>query len=153
MGTATGSTRRLRGLLSFPDPVNEVSARLVAAGVLAMSLAAIVLDLRWLTIVIAYGFWARVLTGPTLSPLGQLVTRGVTPQLPFADHPVAGPPKRFAQGVGAVFSTPRSSSPTASANGVRPRWSCRFWPTRPPSSRPSASASAAGCSASSWALA
>lgn len=102
---AARAPERLRGLLSFPDPVNEVSARLVAAGVVVMGLAAIALDLRWLTLVIAYGFWARVLTGPTLSPLGQLVTRVVTPRLPFAARPVPGPPKRFAQGVGVVFST------------------------------------------------
>ncbi len=105
MEAVTSNPQRLRGLFSFPDPVNEVSARLVAAGVVTMGLAAIVLDLRWLTLVIAYGFWARVLTGPTLSPLGQLVTRVVTPRLPFAARPVPGPPKRFAQGIGAVFST------------------------------------------------
>jgi len=45
-----------------------------------------------------------VLTGPTLSPLGQLVTRVLTPRLPFAAKPVAGPPKRFAQGIGVVVS-------------------------------------------------
>ena len=50
---------------------------------------------------LAYGFVARVLTGPTLSPLGQLVTRVLTPRLPFAPKYVAGPPKRFAQGIGA----------------------------------------------------
>ena len=54
---------------------------------------------------IAYGFWARVLTGPTLSPLGQLVTRVITPRLDLASRPVPGPPKRFAQGIGAAFST------------------------------------------------
>ena len=53
---------------------------------------------------LAYGFAARVLTGPTLSPLGQLVTRGVTPRLPFAPKYVPGPPKRFAQGIGATLS-------------------------------------------------
>ncbi len=92
------------GLFSFPDPVNEVSARLVAGGVVAMALTAIVFDLPWLTAVIAYGFVARVLTGPTLSPLGQLVTRVVTPRLDLAPRPVPGPPKRFAQGIGAVLS-------------------------------------------------
>ncbi len=91
-------------LLSFPNPVNEVSARLVAAGVVVMCLLTIVFDLRWATVVIAYGFVARALTGPKLSPLGQLVTRVVTPHLPFAPRPVPGPPKRFAQGIGAVFS-------------------------------------------------
>ncbi|HEX6421593.1 MAG TPA: DUF4395 domain-containing protein [Acidimicrobiales bacterium] len=92
-------------LLSFPDPVNEVSARLVAGGVVAMALATVALDLPWMTAVIAYGFVARVLTGPTLSPLGQLVTRVVAPRLPVAPRPVPGPPKRFAQGIGAAVST------------------------------------------------
>ena len=92
-------------LFSFPNPVNEVSARLVAGGVLLMSLAAIVLGQPWIAAVIAYGFVARVLTGPTLSPLGQLVTRVITPRLGVAPRPVPGPPKRFAQGMGAVFST------------------------------------------------
>ena len=94
----------VRRLFAFPNPVNEVSARLVAGGVLLMGLAAIVFDLKWLTIVLAYGFVARVLTGPRLSPLGQLVTRVVTPRVPFAPKPVAGPPKRFAQGMGAGFT-------------------------------------------------
>src|SRR5579871_641297 len=92
------------GMFRFPDPVNEVSARLVAAGVVAMSLCAIGFDQPWLLAVIAYGFVARVLTGPTLSPLGQLVTRVVTPRLPIAPRPVPGPPKRFAQGMGVAFS-------------------------------------------------
>ena len=91
-------------LFSFPDPVNEVSARLVAGGVVLMSLAAIVLGQPWIAAVIAYGFIARVLTGPTLSPLGQLVTRVVTPRLAVAPRPVPGPPKRFAQAIGAVLS-------------------------------------------------
>lgn len=91
-------------LFSFPNPVNEVSARLVAGGVLLMCAAAIVLDQPWLILVIAYGFLARVLTGPTLSPLGQLVTRVVIPLLGVPAKPVPGPPKRFAQGIGAVMS-------------------------------------------------
>jgi hypothetical protein len=94
----------MRSLFSFPNPVNEVSARLVAAGVVLMSALTIALDLKWMTVVIAYGFVARVLTGPTLSPLGQLVTRVVTPRLGLPARPVPGPPKRFAQGIGAAFS-------------------------------------------------
>ena len=91
-------------LFSFPNPVNEVSARLVAGGVVVMALAAIIFQQPWLIAVIAYGFVARVLTGPTLSPLGQIVTRLVTPRLPIAARPVAGPPKRFAQGIGATLT-------------------------------------------------
>jgi hypothetical protein len=92
------------GLFSFPDPVNEVSARLVAGGVVLLSLTTIVFDQPWLTAVIAYGFLARVASGPTLSPLGQLVTRVVAPRLRVAPRMVSGPPKRFAQAIGATFS-------------------------------------------------
>src|SRR5437763_11292059 len=94
----------MKSLFSFPNPVNEVSARLVAGGVVLMSLATIVFDQPWLTAAIAYGFVARVLTGPKLSPLGQLVTKVIVPRLPVEPRPVDGPPKRFAQGIGAVFS-------------------------------------------------
>jgi Domain of unknown function (DUF4395) len=91
-------------LFSFPDPVNEISARLVATGVVAMCLVTIVADVPWLTALIAYGFVARALTGPTLSPLGQFVTRVATPALDRPPRPVPGPPKRFAQAIGAVLS-------------------------------------------------
>jgi hypothetical protein len=91
-------------LFDFPDPVNEVSARLVAAGVVLLGVTTLALDQPWLLVVIAYGFVARVLTGPTLSPLGQLVTRVITPRLALAPRSVPGPPKRFAQGIGVLFS-------------------------------------------------
>ena len=91
-------------MFSFPDPVNEVSARLVAAGVVLMCVATLALGEPWIIAVIAYGFVARVLTGPTLSPLGQLVTRVLTPALPFPANDTPGPPKRFAQGIGATLS-------------------------------------------------
>ena len=102
--TAPTRAPRTYRLVGFPDPVNEVSARLVAAGVVTMAVAAIALDWKWLTAVLAYGFVARVLTGPKASPLGQLVTRVVTPRLPFEPKLVPGPPKRFAQGMGVAFS-------------------------------------------------
>ena len=91
-------------MFSFPNPVNEVSARLVAGGVVLMCLATFVLGQPWIIVPLAYGFVARVLTGPTLSPLGQFVTRVLTPALPFAPKWVPGPPKRFAQGIGALLS-------------------------------------------------
>jgi hypothetical protein len=104
--TGTGPDRQgaLRRLFTFPNPVNEVSARLVAGGVVLMVVLTLAFELKWMTAVIAYGFVARVLTGPTLSPLGQFVTRVVTPRLGVQERPVAGPPKRFAQGMGVAFS-------------------------------------------------
>lgn len=94
----------MRKVIGFPNPVNEVSARLVATGVVTMAVTAVAFRLTWLVAILFYGFVARVLTGPTLSPLGQLVTKQVTPRLPFKEKLVAGPPKRFAQGIGMTFS-------------------------------------------------
>ena len=94
----------MAAIVGFPDPVDEVSARLVAGGVVLLSLATVALDQPWLIGLIAYGFVARVISGPTLSPLGQLVTKVVRPRLEVAPRPVPGPPKRFAQAMGATFS-------------------------------------------------
>jgi hypothetical protein len=104
MATMTKPTNWSTRLFSFPNPVNEVSARLVAGGVVLLSAAAIVSGAGWLIALIAYGFVARVLTGPTLSPLGQLATRVITPRLHVQPKYVAGPPKRFAQGIGAALT-------------------------------------------------
>jgi hypothetical protein len=101
---SAAADERRESLFSFPDPVNEVSARLVAGGVVLMSALTIALDAPWVTLAIAYGFLARVASGPTLSPLGQLVTRVIVPRLPLASRPVPGPPKRFAQALGATLS-------------------------------------------------
>ncbi len=92
-------------LFSFPNPVDEVSARLVAGGVVVLSPPTWSRGWTPLVVVLALGFLARVLSGPTLSPLGQLVTRVIRPALPIAARPTAGPPKRFAQGIGATLSS------------------------------------------------
>ena len=105
-------------LFRFPHPVNEVSARLVAAGVVLLCLATLVLDQPILLIPLAYGFVARVLTGPTLSPLGQFVTRVVTPRLSVAPRYVPGPPKRFAQGIGATLSLGALAAHASGAAGL-----------------------------------
>ena len=91
-------------LFGFPNPVNETSARLVAAGVVLQGVAFLVLRQWWILVPLAYGFLARVLSGPRFSPLGLFVTKVVTPRLRVEHRFVAGPPKRFAQGVGLVFS-------------------------------------------------
>jgi hypothetical protein len=94
----------VRKLLSFPNPVNETSARLVASGVVAQGVAFLVVRQWWVLVPLVYGFLARVLSGPRFSPLGQLVTRVVTPRLDIDHRFVPGPPKRFAQAMGLVFS-------------------------------------------------
>jgi hypothetical protein len=94
----------VRKLFSFPNPVNEKAARVVAGVVLIEVIVTLATGFYWLLIPLAYGFWARVLTGPTLSPLGWVVQRVIAPRL-GERRPVPGPPKRFAQAIGAVMST------------------------------------------------
>jgi hypothetical protein len=95
---------RMRELFSFPNLVNEKAARVVAGFVLAGVIVTLATGWYWLLVPITYGFWARVLTGPTLSPLGRFAMDVVAPRL-GAKKPAPGPPKRFAQGMGAVMST------------------------------------------------
>jgi hypothetical protein len=94
----------MRSLFSFPNPVNETSARFVAGCVAVLAVLAIAFQQGWLIPVLAYGFVARALTGPTLSPLGLLATRVVTPRLDVRHRYSPGPAKRFAQTIGAVFT-------------------------------------------------
>jgi hypothetical protein len=89
---------------SFPNPVNETSARIVAGGAVIMGVAFVLSGNGWVLLPLTYGFIARVLTGPKLSPLGRLATQVLTPRLPCEHRFVPGPPKRFAQGVGAAFT-------------------------------------------------
>lgn len=99
----------VRELFRFPNPVDEVAARSVAGCVVVLATLTIVLSAAagtgwlWLSAVLAYGFLARVLTGPTLSPIGQLATRVLAPRIGRAKL-VPGPPKRFAQAMGSAMS-------------------------------------------------
>ena len=94
----------MRGLFAFPNPVNETSARVVAGVVAVLAVLTVAFQQGWLLPVLAYGFVARVLTGPTLSPLGLFATRVVTPRLRVAHRYSPGPAKRFAQLIGTVFT-------------------------------------------------
>lgn len=94
----------MASLFDFPNPVNETSARIVAGGVVTMATATIAFDKPWLLVPLTYGFAARVLTGPTLSPLGQLSTRVITPKIRRAPTFSPGPPKRLAQAMGLAMS-------------------------------------------------
>jgi hypothetical protein len=94
----------MAGLFSFPNPVNEKAARVVAGVVALVALLILLTGWHWLLVPLAYGFLARVATGPTLSPLGRLAMDGVAPRLGAPKH-VPGPPKRFAQAIGAACTT------------------------------------------------
>src|SRR4051795_9783954 len=91
-------------MFSFPNPLNEKAARVVAGVVALAGVVVLLTGAHWLLVPLAYGFWARVLTGPTLSPPGRLASGVIAPRLGAPKY-VAGPPKRFGQGMGGAVPT------------------------------------------------
>lgn len=107
----------MKPFLTFPSPVDDAAARTVALGVVVMSALALALNAAWILIPLTYGFLARLANGPRWSPLGHFATRVAAPRLTKWHKVVPGPPKRFAQGVGALL--------TAAACVV---WASEGWP-------------------------
>ena len=91
-------------IVGFPNPVDEISARIVAAMVVLLSVATIAAGWEWGAALICLGFLLRVIAGPTLSPLGQIATRLIRPRLDIDPVECPGPPKRFAQAIGFIVS-------------------------------------------------
>jgi Domain of unknown function (DUF4395) len=95
----------MRELFQFPNPVNEVSIRLTAGIMAVLCWIAVGTGSVWLMGVIAATFLLRVASGPRLDLVSWVMSRLVTPRLGLAPKPTPGPPKRFAQLIGAVFTT------------------------------------------------
>ena len=93
----------MRDVFSFPSTVNEKAARVVAGCVMAIALLALATGWTWLLAVLCAGFVLRVVAGPSLSPLAQFATKVAAPRL-GPPKEVSGPPKRFAQAMGAVMT-------------------------------------------------
>lgn len=94
---------RMRRIFAFPNPVNEYAARFTAGIVVVLALAAVITGQVWLVGVIAAGFVLRLAFGPRISPAALLSVKVLAPRL-GRQKLVPGPPKRFAQGIGAVLS-------------------------------------------------
>ena len=95
----------MKNIFEFPNPVNEYAARLVASMVVFLTLTFQISGNEFLLVFIAYGFIARTATGPTLSPVGIIATKGLVPLLGNPTKLVPGPPKRFAQLIGLVLTS------------------------------------------------
>jgi hypothetical protein len=65
----------------FPNPVNETSARIVAAGAVVLGITYVATGNVVVLAALTYGFLARVTTGPAFSPLGLVATRVITPRI------------------------------------------------------------------------
>lgn len=89
---------------TFPNPVNDLAARVVAGGVALLTVVTILTGAQELILLLVLGFAARALSGPRLSPLGRFATTVVAPRLGMPRF-VPGPPKRFAQVIGLVLTS------------------------------------------------
>lgn len=87
----------------FPNPVNEKAARTVAAGVVALTTITLITANPIPLIILSLGFVGRVLAGPRLSLLGWAAQKHIAPRFGLPKF-VPGPPKRFAQGIGATLT-------------------------------------------------
>ncbi|WAH96629.1 DUF4395 domain-containing protein [Arthrobacter sp. MMS18-M83] len=103
-GTPARAATGWRAVFAFPNPVNEYAARITAGLVVLAAVLTLLTGFGWGLVLIAAGFWLRVLFGPRISPFALLSVKVLAPRVGPAKL-VPGPPKRFAQGIGAVLST------------------------------------------------
>jgi len=99
-------------LFFFPPQIHPIAARSVAFQVAVSAVVILLFNLPWLLPLLTYGFVARALLGPRYSPMARLASGIVAPladrratkrgDRPYRNEP--GPSKRFAQGIGLVFS-------------------------------------------------
>jgi hypothetical protein len=89
----------------FPRVADDVTVRLIASVVLVLAMAAFALQQWWIYPVLALDFILRTALGPRASPIARGVQRFVRPRVRAVRRPTAGPPKRFAAGIGAVLTT------------------------------------------------
>ena len=103
-GNRSESKSVLREIFSFPEIVNDYAARTVAGFIFTLALFYIQTQNIYILMFMTYGFLARVITGPSLSPLALLVTKIIIPKIGNPQLDCPGPPKRFAQTIGLVFT-------------------------------------------------
>ena len=89
---------------NFPEMVNENAARIVAFFVVVLSIISILTESSIPALVLLYGFFARVMYGPKFEPIALLSLHVIIPYLKLPVKLVFGPPKRFAQLIGLIFS-------------------------------------------------
>jgi len=100
----------LANFFSFPELINDVAARLVASTVIITCLLIILFMPTnsefslYLSFFLLYEFFARTSSGPKISLIALLVTKIIVPKLDLNKKMLPGPPKRFAQFIGLIFS-------------------------------------------------
>lgn len=88
----------------YPDVVNENVTRVVASTVVILGVVSIVFPNPYTIALLTLGFLLRVSFGPKYEPFVLFTNRFLVPLLKISFVPVPGPPKRFAQLIGLLFS-------------------------------------------------
>ena len=94
----------MKKIFEFPNPVNEYAARFVAFFVMFFSLVILITNNLWAVSLLFIGFLLRLLFGPRVSPFALITLKLIIPLLKNPNKPVPGPPKRFAQFIGALLT-------------------------------------------------
>ncbi|MCB1320465.1 MAG: DUF4395 domain-containing protein [Leptospiraceae bacterium] len=89
---------------SYPDIVNEHVTRLVAAQVTIVATLLLISAQPVFLAYLMYEFLARLLYGPRFSLMVLIAQRFIIAPAGILMKPTAGPPKRFAQSIGLVFT-------------------------------------------------
>lgn len=89
---------------NFPEIVNENAARIIAVFVFIFVLLSLNFSELYFVFVLLAGFFLRMMYGPKYSLTAKIVLNFIIPLLKIADKPAPGPPKRFAQSIGFLFS-------------------------------------------------
>lgn len=88
----------------YPDVVNENVTRIVASTVVFLGVIAILFPNPYVLGLLLFGFTARLSYGPKFEPFAFFTSRYLVPWLGISFVGTAGPPKRFAQLIGFLFS-------------------------------------------------
>ena len=94
----------MREFFRFPNPVNEVPTRLTAGVMAILAWIAVFTQPTWLFAILAASFVLRLAFGSRGEPVAWIMSRVVMPRLGVKGTMVAGPPKRFAQLIGAILT-------------------------------------------------
>ncbi|MCG6141940.1 DUF4395 domain-containing protein [Leptospira mtsangambouensis] len=88
----------------YPDLVNENVTRIVASTVVFLGVIAILFPNAYVLGLLLLGFSLRLSYGPKFEPFAFFTSRYLVPWLGISFVGAAGPPKRFAQLIGFLFS-------------------------------------------------
>ncbi|TGM57434.1 DUF4395 domain-containing protein [Leptospira biflexa] len=88
----------------YPDVVNENVTRIVASTVVFLGVLSILFPNLVVLGLLLLGFTLRLSYGPKWEPFAFFTSKYLVPWLGISFVPSAGPPKRFAQLIGFLFS-------------------------------------------------